>query len=78
VSEASLERREETAMKQHLGTAFLTIIRPIEVLRELLAADPYSAFRIEPGAKRVVTFLRHTTASKMKLRSRSTARASWR
>jgi hypothetical protein len=50
-SKASLERRAEAAMKHHLGTAFLTIIRPIEALRELLAADPYSAFRIDPGAK---------------------------
>src|SRR5262245_46369447 len=55
-SEASLERRAEAAMKHHLGTAFLTIIRPIEALRELLAADPYSVFRLEPRAKRVVTF----------------------
>jgi uncharacterized protein (DUF1697 family) len=66
-SEASLERRAEAAIEHHLGTAFLTIIRPIETLRELLAADPYSAFRIEPHAKRVVTFLRHTPGSKMKL-----------
>jgi uncharacterized protein (DUF1697 family) len=66
-SEASLERRAEAAMKHHLGTAFLTIIRPIEALRELLAANPYSAFRLEPGAKRVVTFLRRTPGAKMKL-----------
>jgi uncharacterized protein (DUF1697 family) len=64
---ASLERRAEAAMKHHLGTAFLTIIRPIEALRELLAADPYSAFRIDPNAKRVVTFLRHKPGSKLKL-----------
>jgi uncharacterized protein (DUF1697 family) len=66
-SEASLERRAETAMKRHLGTAFLTIIRPIEALRELLAEDPYSAFRIDPRAKRVVTFLRDAPGAKLKL-----------
>jgi uncharacterized protein (DUF1697 family) len=33
-SEASLERRAEAAITHHLGTAFLTVIRPIEALRE--------------------------------------------
>jgi uncharacterized protein (DUF1697 family) len=66
-SEVSLERRAEAATKNHLGTAFLIIIRPVQALRELLASDPYNAFRVEPGAKRVVTFLRHTPGSKMKL-----------
>ena len=66
-SDASLARRAEAATRNHLGTAFLIIIRPIEALRELLASDPYSAFRVEPGAKRVVTFLKHTPASKVKL-----------
>src|SRR5262245_2605079 len=66
-SEASLERRAEASTKSHLGTAFLLIVRPMEALRELLASDPYSAFRIEPGAKRVVTFLRHSPGSKVKL-----------
>jgi uncharacterized protein (DUF1697 family) len=66
-SETSLERRAEAATKNHLGTAFLIIIRPVEALRELLASDPYSAFGVEPGAKRVVTFLRHTPRSKVKL-----------
>jgi uncharacterized protein (DUF1697 family) len=41
-SEASLERRAEAAITHHLGTAFLTVIRPIEALRELLAADVLS------------------------------------
>ena len=66
-SDASLARRAEAATRNHLGTAFLIIIRPIEALQELLASDPYSAFRVEPGAKRVVTFLKHTPGSKVKL-----------
>src|SRR6266851_5202552 len=56
-SEASLERRAEAAMNERLGRTFLTIIRPIEALRDLLESDPYKAFRLAPGAKRVVTFL---------------------
>ena len=56
--EAALERKAEAAMKKHLGSAFPTIVRPIEGLRRMLASDPYVDFRLKPGAKRVVTFLR--------------------
>ena len=57
-SEAALERRAEAAMLEQLGQAFFTIVRPVDVLNELLKSDPYRAFRLEAGAKRVVTFLR--------------------
>src|SRR6059036_1231929 len=57
-SEASLERRAEAAMAERLGRTFLTIIRPIEALRDLLESDPYKAFRLEPTAKRVVRKVR--------------------
>ena len=45
-------------MQAHLGQAFLTIVRPVEQLRELLATDPYKRFKVSPEAKRIVTFLR--------------------
>jgi uncharacterized protein (DUF1697 family) len=54
----TLERRAEAAMKKHLGTAFLSIVRRVEALQELLASDPFAPFRLEAAAKRVVTFLR--------------------
>jgi len=57
-SKASLERKAETAMKNQLGRSFLTIVRSLDALRAILASDPYEAFRLSPGAKRVVTFLR--------------------
>ena len=57
-SPASLQRRAEAAMTKRLGHSFLTMVRPMERLRELLAADPYARFRIAPEAKRIVTFLR--------------------
>ncbi|HET8625110.1 MAG TPA: DUF1697 domain-containing protein [Gemmatimonadales bacterium] len=57
-SDASLQRRAEAAMSDRLGHAFLTIVRPVDYLRELLASDPYRAFQLEPGTKRIVTFLR--------------------
>ena len=66
-SEASLERKVETAMKKQLGRAFLTIVRPLDALRTILASDPYGAFRLSPGAKRVVTFLRNRPRAKLEL-----------
>jgi uncharacterized protein (DUF1697 family) len=66
-SEASLERRAEAAMNERLGRSFLPIVRPLEALRALLAADPYQGFRLAPGSKRVVTFLRRAAAPKVRL-----------
>jgi uncharacterized protein (DUF1697 family) len=66
-SEAKLERKAEAAMSKHLGREFLTIIRPIEALRTILEADPFKAHRLAPGSKRVVTFLRGVSQSKLTL-----------
>src|SRR5262245_30793000 len=57
---ASLQKRAEAAITKRLGRTFLTIVRPVEALRALLDSDPYRAFRLKPGSKRVVTFLRAT------------------
>lgn len=66
-AEASLQRRIEAAIVRRLGRAFLTIVRPIDALRELLESDPYRAFRLKPGTKRVVTFLRDVPPRKLSL-----------
>lgn len=66
-SEPSLQRKAEAAMKQRLGQAFLTIVRPIDSLREMLASDPYRAFRLSPAPKRIVTFLRDEPQSELAL-----------
>ena len=66
-SEASLERKAESSMQQELGRTFYTIVRPGEVLRSLLATDPYAAFAVPPNAKRVVSFLRKSTTAKLAL-----------
>jgi len=63
----ALERKAESAMERHLGRAFFTIVRPIDALQDLLASDPFRAFRLKPGAKRVVTFLRRPPAQKIAL-----------
>ena len=57
-SDTALAREIEAAMAKQLDRTFYTIVRPARVLRELLEADPYAAFRLPPNAKRVVTFLR--------------------
>jgi uncharacterized protein (DUF1697 family) len=65
-SELALQRKAEAAMRDKLGQAFLTIVRQVEMLQEMLASDPYRAFRLEASGKRIVTFLRdEATASLM-------------
>lgn len=54
----TLERRAEAAMKGHIGRTFLTIVRPVNGLRQLIAAEPFTSFKVPRNAKRVVTFLR--------------------
>jgi uncharacterized protein (DUF1697 family) len=66
-SDASLERRAETAMQAELGRSFRTIVRSTEFLQGLLASDPYASFGVPAHAKRVITFLRATPAKKLAL-----------
>jgi uncharacterized protein (DUF1697 family) len=66
-SEAALERKIEKVMPKLLGRTFYTIVRPVDVLRELLDANPYAAFRLPANAKRVVTFSREPYEAKMPL-----------
>ena len=66
-TESSLRRKAEAAMTKRLGHDFLVIMRPVDALRELLESDPYKAFRLAPGSKRVVTFLREKLNSKLAL-----------
>lgn len=65
--EAALERRAEAAMDAALGRTFYTIVRPIERLQRILKADPYAAFELPQGAKRVVTFLRESRSLGIKM-----------
>lgn len=64
---ASLEAAVEAAIEDALGRTFLTIIRPVDTLAGLLESDPYSRFRVDPKAKRVVTFLRKLPKAKLDL-----------
>lgn len=66
-SETTLERKAEAAMSKQLGRTFYTIVRPAQLLHELLDKDPYTSFRLPNNAKRVVTFLREKHTVKLKL-----------
>ena len=57
-TEATLQRKIEAAVLDRLGHPFLTVVRSVDALRELLESEPYAPFRLDPGSKRVVTFLR--------------------
>jgi uncharacterized protein (DUF1697 family) len=61
-SPPSLERKIEDAMHKELGRSFLTIVRSIDSLRDMLASDPFREARLKTGSKRVVTFLREPPA----------------
>src|SRR6476660_4824619 len=56
-AERSIQRKAEAAMQDHLGKVFTAFVRPVPELQSLLEANPYSAFKLKPGAKRVITFL---------------------
>jgi uncharacterized protein (DUF1697 family) len=66
-SVSALERKAEAAMQKRLGRSFLTIVRPLDALRSLVAEDPFRGFRLPPAAKRIVTFLRRPPASPVAL-----------
>jgi len=51
-SNAALEKKIEAA------TGFLAIVRSVEELKALIAADPFKGVRLRPDSKRIVTFLR--------------------
>ena len=64
---ATLERRAERAMQSGLGRSFGTIVRSAEYLQAFIASDPFAEFGLPPTAKRVVTFLRGPSETKLKL-----------
>jgi uncharacterized protein (DUF1697 family) len=57
-SSSALEKKAQAAMLKTMGREFLTIVRSIDALREMLAADPYKGIRLASDSKRIVTFVR--------------------
>src|SRR5687768_14143169 len=66
-SEASLQRALEDAMQQNLGRSFVTFVRSIDELQQMLESDPYLQFRLASGSKRVLTFMMRAPKTKPKL-----------
>lgn len=66
-SDASLARQAEKAMAEQLDRTFLTFVRPVSALAELIKEDPHAAFRLSPNAKRLVIFLREPSSTKLTL-----------
>lgn len=62
-----LEGRAEKAMQAGLGHGFRAFVRSAEHLQALVASEPFADFELPPSAKRVVTFLRQPTASRVAL-----------
>jgi uncharacterized protein (DUF1697 family) len=64
VSEAALERKAVAAMEAGLGRGFAVILRKQSELQQLVADDPFAAFKLSPQHKRVVTFLHDAPTEK--------------
>ena len=65
--EAKLAAKAEATMARELGREFMTIVRSVDALERLLAADPFAGHRLAPDAKRVVTFVRGKYSGKLAL-----------
>ena len=66
-SDATLEKKSEAAMQKELGKSFSTIVRSVEHLESLIAADPFSEHKLPKDAKRVVSFVREAPTTPPKL-----------
>jgi uncharacterized protein (DUF1697 family) len=66
-AEATLTRKAEAAMEQHLDRSFVTFIRSLGDLRLLLDSQPYAGFPTKRGFKRVITFLATAPPTKLAL-----------
>lgn len=66
-SESALARKAEKAMEAAMGRSFMTFVRSLDALRKLLSSDPYARAKLQPDAKRVVTFLLQAPQSKVSL-----------
>jgi uncharacterized protein (DUF1697 family) len=66
-TDTAIEKRVVAAIEKNVGKTFGMIVRSIDELQALLDADPYDAFRLPQGSKRVVTFLRKEPEKKLEL-----------
>jgi uncharacterized protein (DUF1697 family) len=65
--EAAIARKAEAAMTDVMGRSFLTFVRSLDALQALIDADPFGAYRLAPGSKRIITFVRGAPKQKLDL-----------
>lgn len=56
-SEQAIAKKAEAAMQKVMGRSFMTIVRSIDDLQEILDRDYFATVKLPPNAKRNVTFL---------------------
>jgi uncharacterized protein (DUF1697 family) len=66
-SPSAIERKIEASMEKTQGRTFYTLVRSVEALEALIAAEPFAKFKLPAAAKRVVTFLREPPARPTRL-----------
>src|SRR4051812_8873754 len=66
-TDIAIEKKIGSAIEAKTGKNYGVIVRSIEELQTLIEAEPYQAFRLPEGSKRVVTFLRTSPEKKLKL-----------
>ncbi|XGC79821.1 DUF1697 domain-containing protein [Bdellovibrio bacteriovorus] len=66
-SESTLEKKIEKILKEELGTGFSTIVRSIDDLKKLIDDDHFKKFKLKPGMKPIVTFLKNNPQAKLDL-----------
>src|SRR6186713_2315290 len=52
-TDVAIEKKIATTLEENVGKKFGIIVRSIEELDELIAADPYQEFRLPAGSKKV-------------------------
>jgi len=66
-TDVAIEKQVAAAIEAQVGKKFGVIVRTITELQALIEQDPFLAYRLPKGAKRVVTFLRAKPDAKIKL-----------
>lgn len=67
MTDSAIEKKVVATIEKNVGKTFGVIIRSIDELQALIDAEPYRAFRLPAGSKRVVTFLRKEPEKKLEL-----------
>jgi uncharacterized protein (DUF1697 family) len=62
-ADVAIEKKIQSALEQKTGKNFGVIVRSIDELQALIDAEPYEAYGLPAGSKRIVTFL-HTLPEK--------------